>query len=92
MGGYQLDVTHTSSNPDDLDNGLPDMRKLFALLQDMKRKQEVTPKRFEMSRMTLLSIEKRFDLLPRTEPCSTLWGIEITFDDKLPLNEIKPIY
>jgi hypothetical protein len=92
MGGYQLDVTHTSSNPDDPDNGLPDLRKLFALLQDTKRKQEVTPKRFEMSRMTLWEIERRFALLPRTEPCSTLWGIEITFDDKLPLNEIKPIY
>jgi hypothetical protein len=87
-----LGVTYTSNNPDDPDTGLPDLRKLFALLQDVKRKQEITPKRFEMSRMTLLSIEKRFDLLPRTEPCSTLWGIEITFDDRLPLNEIKPIY
>jgi hypothetical protein len=88
-----LDVTYTSSNPDDLDTaGLPDLRKLFALLQDVKRKQEITPRRFEMSHMTLWEIERRFALLPRTEPCSTLWGIEITFDDRLPLNEIKPIY
>lgn len=89
MEGNQLDVTYTS---DDSDNGSPDLVKLFALLQHIRRNQMLTPKRFEMSRLTLSAIERKFDLIPRSSPSSTLWGIEIVFNDKLPLNEIKSIY
>jgi hypothetical protein len=74
------------------DNPPPNLTELFALIQDMKRKQAVTPKWFEMSHATLYTIEAMFDLLPRTEPCSTLWGIDIYLDETLPLNEIKPVY
>jgi hypothetical protein len=87
-----LDVTHTPERFDDPEAGSPDLKKLFALLQDFKRKQMLTPKRFEMSHPTLWAIQVKFDLLPCAERCSTLWGIEIRFDETLPLNEIKSVY
>lgn len=83
---------NTMTSYNNADNPPPNLRELFALIQDIKRKQAVTPKRFEMSHATFYTIEAMFDLLPRTEPCSTLWGIMIVFSDKLPLNEIKPVY
>jgi hypothetical protein len=69
-----------------------DLTEVFRLLQDVKGKQGRTPKWFKMSHETLYAIEAKFDLIPRTEPCSTLWGIMIVFNEQIPLNEIKPIY
>jgi len=87
-----LDVTYTSDRINDPENGSPDLRKLFALLQDFKREQKITPKWFEMSRKTYYAIEAKFSVMPRTEPYNTLWGIMIVFNEALPVNEIRPIY
>jgi hypothetical protein len=70
----------------------PNLTELFALLQDVKRKPSLSPKWFEMSHETLYAIEANVHLMPRPQPCPTLWGIQIVFNEALPLNEIKPIY
>lgn len=62
------------------------------LLAEHRAKHGPTVKRFEMSRATFYEIECRMNLVPHSDPCSTLWGIQIVFDNRLPLNEIKPIY
>jgi hypothetical protein len=87
-----LDVTYTSDRVNDPESGSPDLRKLFALLQDFEREHKAAPKWFEMSHETYYAIEAKFSVMSRTEPCNTLWGIMIVFNEALPLNEIKPVY
>lgn len=51
-------------------------------------------KSFEMSSETLRIIERMMGgyFRPGNDIASSLWGIKIAFNEKLPLNEIKPIY
>lgn len=81
---------HTRTNLNAAES--PNLADLFRQLQDVKSKQLLTPKWFEMGRETLYAIEAKLDLIPQPGPCSTLWGIKIVFNEALRPNEIRPIY
>lgn len=73
---------------------ITEMDDLVKLLKDRNR---LNLKRYEMGEITFRQLEHQMKdnlvpLTPDEERATSLWGIPIHFDNKLPVGEIKPVY
>lgn len=73
---------------------IADIEEARKLLAKHRAEHGPTVKWFEMSHETLRLIEQMMGNYLRlgNDSASSLWGVKIAFNEKLPLNEIKPIY